>query len=178
MRHIIAVGILVASSVTVAHAKPPAETDELAKALLGTWKCTGKTSPNGGVTWEQLATRMMVTRTLDNQWIQIEGMALVGNQRARVQMFIGYIAAENKYVRHTLATDGSYATESATLDRAMGGTWGMEWTGDAHTTPSLMYPASSVRATDKFSAGVLERTGEVSSDGKAWKPAYDMSCKK
>lgn len=175
--------IALSSSIAFADApkKPPAELDELAKPLVGTWRCSGKSLQNGDASTKnapvstQFSMQLTFARTLDGRWIQSSGKVMDGNQHGANQSFTGYVAAEGTYYRYSASNDGSYMTQTATMDRAMGGTWGMTWLGDAHA-PTRTF---KVRNTEKFAAGVFERGAEVSIDsGSTWTKMVEMTCKK
>jgi hypothetical protein len=150
-------------------AGPPKEIADMATAMAGTWKCTGK-ADMGGTTIDVTGTVTHKT-DLNGYWIAttLNGSSAKGN--ITVSMWTTYDAAAKKWYRMSANSHGGHATSWGTAaDKKV------SWEGDAH----WMGKDVKMRGSEEMvSAKETHVVGEVSDDGgKTWKSDHDVSCKK
>ena len=142
----------------------------MAKAMSGTWTCTGKADIGGtmmdvkGTATHKLA--------LDNYWIETTINATAGKLPPLHMTFLTtYDAGAKKWYRTTVNSVGGHGTHWGTqADKKM------SFEGDVHT---MGHDAKTRQSEELVSAKESHETGEYSLDGgKTWKPDHDITCKK
>ncbi len=151
--------------------KPPQELADMAKAMDGTWKCTGKVDIAG-----QMHDDMKGTIThkadLDGWWIQSSLSAgIPGMPETHSMMLTTYDAASKRWYRTTANSHGGHGTAWGT---AAGNK--ITWEGDAH----FILGDVKVRGSQEtVSPKEVHIVGEYSKDGgKTWGLDHEVTCKK
>jgi hypothetical protein len=149
--------------------KPPQEVADLAKAMSGTWTCTGKADIGG--TMADVKGTSTHKLDLDGWWVQTSITASAGKATMHMTFLTTYDAGAKKWYRETANSMGGHGTHW--------GTWGDKkgsWEGEVHA----MGKDLKTRYTEEMvSPKESHETGEYSVDGgKTWKPDHDITCKK
>jgi hypothetical protein len=164
--------------------KPPKEVEELAKAMVGTWKCTGQTSMDGKTMVDTKATSTIKLNTdLDKWWIQTDFAATMGKETYKFTGFTTFSQVDNKWVRYIIDNMGSFEMDtSAGLNTKTGAKEStLSWEGESKMTVAMAPGAPTTiksRHTEVISAAGVHMTGEFTMDGKTWIKGYDATCKK
>src|SRR5665647_2021683 len=104
--------------------KPPTELNDLAKAMAGTWKCTGTADIAGAM--QEVKATITHKPDLDNFWMQSTFKGAVGKLPPfKFTMFTTYDAASKKFWRTRVNGRGGHASESGTMTGAK-----ISWEGD------------------------------------------------
>jgi hypothetical protein len=156
----------------MAEMKPPPELAELAKAVSGTWRCTGQAAD---------ATMKMVNMTatlrnkidLDSWWVHGSFEARMGKEPFKFESFTTYDPESKKWKRVMVESGSMWSNgESAGLKDNK-----VEWTMTSHSSRGDAMFRDHEDVSDP-KAGV-KMSGELSMDGgKTWMPVYTMACKK
>lgn len=150
--------------------KPATELIDMAKAMAGTWKCTGQ-ADLGGTMMDVKAT-ITHKPDLDNFWVQSTFKGTAGKLPPfKFTMFTTYDAASKKFWRTRVNGRGGHAVEWGTVNATK-----VSWEGDAR----MMGNDIKVRETQEV-VGPKEFhvMGEMSKDGgKTWTKDHDATCKK
>jgi hypothetical protein len=151
--------------------KPPQEIADFAKAMAGTWNCTG-TAEMGGQTGEAKAT-ITHKLDLDGWWIQSSFTGTIAKAPGAFHFtsYTTYDAAKKQWFRTMVNGHGGHAQS-----------WGTHtgnkttWEGDAHWQGNDV----KVRDTEEVvSPKEVHVVGEYSKDGgKTWNKDHDATCKK
>ena len=161
-----------APAVPPAAAKPPGPAQELtdmAKAMAGTWKCTGK-AEMGGVTGDLKGTITHKT-DLDGFWMASSLTASAGKATFHATFMTTFDPGSKRLFRQTATSHGGHGTEWGTIDGKKTSWEGEDYfAGNNHKT----------RGTEEMvSPKEAHIVGEYSDDGgKTWKLDHDVSCKK
>jgi hypothetical protein len=149
----------------------PAELDMMAKAVVGTWKCTGDDWDRNGAKAAMTAT---TTSKLDlDKWWIVESMEAKGRMTFKMVAYTTYDATAKKWRRLAVMNGGGHmiGTSDGMKDGKM--TWNMD----------MMSPMGNglfrdyVDTTDAKAGTKV--WGEMSMDkGKTWNKVYEMTCKK
>lgn len=151
--------------------KVPSEVAEMAKSVVGTWKCKGDE-------WDQTGARGAVTAVnrskvdMDKWWI-VDNLEVKGKMPFKMVSYTTYDAGSKKWRRVGIDNWGGQmvGTSDGMKDGKM--VWNMDMMGPMGAG---MF-RDSVDTTDA-KAGV-KFMGEMSMDkGKSWNKAYEMTCKK
>ncbi len=157
--------------------KPPAEVAAMAKAMAGTWKCTGKVAmdPANPANMTDTKGTWKATLDLDKYWIKGEWTSTAGKMKARGIVYMTYDTNAKKWYRHAMDTMGMGAMEWSTGLPAGAAEGKMVWEGDHHMMGMMM----KGRTTEEVAAKSVTMTGEMSADGgKKWVTGMTMTCKK
>ncbi|MBL0214621.1 MAG: DUF1579 family protein [Myxococcales bacterium] len=154
--------------------KAPQELADMGKAMVGTWKCTGKAVMDPTKPTEMTDMKMTVKMSMDmgGWWIK---STMDAGAMFKGEEYVTYDSAAKKYI--SIMRDSMGASEMKT-------SMGMKdnkivWEGDARSSMPGMTAMKS-RATSDMSdakAGV-KMMGEYSMDGKTWMKAWEAACKK
>jgi len=154
--------------------KPPAEVAEMAKAMLGTWKCTGKAAMNPADMTAMTDMKMTMTFKLDMDKFWIVGtMASQGKPSYKGTMYTTFDASSKKWVRLAVDNMGGSETNSSMGLKDNKITWEGEarmpgmGTMKTRTTETLTTPGKEVSIV-----------GEGTMDGKTWMKGWEATCKK
>jgi hypothetical protein len=149
--------------------KPAQEITDMAKAMAGTWKCTGKVDMAG--TMNDIKGTVTHKADLDGFWIRSTINGTSGKVTMKNEMLTTYDAASKKFFRQSANSHGGHATSWGTpADKKV------SWEGDAHWGGKDI----KIRGTEEMvSPKEAHIVGEYSEDaGKTWKPDHDVTCKK
>jgi Protein of unknown function (DUF1579) len=152
--------------------KPAKEIEDLAKAMGGTWKCTGKVHEPDG-TAEDVTGNVSGKTDIDKMWIHETFTQTKAKQPYKFEAYIGYDGAAKKWTRVSFDNMGMW--EQTTSDGSdAAGAW--TWTGSA----SGMGMSVKVKTVHtKVSDKEFKLDGNMSMDGgKTWNPSFEMSCKR
>ena len=154
--------------------KAPAELAEMAKAMNGTWKCTGKAAMDPSKPTEMMDMKMTVKMKTD-----MGGWWLVGSMDAgamfKGEQWITYDPTAKKFV--AMMRDSMGGSETSTSMGVKDNK--IVWDGDSRS-PMPGMTAAKVRTTHDMSdmkAG-MKMVGEFSMDGKTWMKGWEATCKK
>ena len=152
---------------------PPTELADAAKAMAGTWKCTGKGAmdPADMTKMTEMKGTMSAKLDLDKWWIHGDYTATVTGMPGTMKgtMYTTYDAASKKWTRVMMNNMGGFDTATST-----GGTGKVVWEGDMHGMGMTM----KSRSTEEMSAKEMKISSEMSMDGKKWVASFEMTCKK
>ena len=149
--------------------KPAQELTDMAKAMAGTWKCTGK-AEMGGVTGDIKGTVAHKT-DLDGFWMVSSLTATAGKGTFHSTFLTTFDPGSKRFYRMTANGHGGHSTTWGTA----GGTK-TSWEGDGYWAGNT----HKLRGTEEMvSAKEVHIIGEYSDDGgKTWKTDHDVTCKK
>jgi hypothetical protein len=151
--------------------KPAPELADRAKAMSGTWRCTGQADMGGAM--QDIKAVITHKADLDNFWIQstFSGSAAKIPGTFHFTMFTTYDAASKKWWRTRVNGRGGHAVETGTVDGNKA-----SWEGEAR----MMGNDFKTRETEEaVSPKELHVVGEMSKDGgKTWAKDHDATCKK
>lgn len=152
-----------------APAKPAQEITDMAKAMAGTWKCTGK-ADMGGTSFDIKGT-VTHKADLDGFWLRSTINGSAGKMTMHTEMLTTYDAAAKKFYRQSANGHGGHATTWGTTEGTK-----TSWEGDAHN----MGKDIKIRGSEEMvSPKETHVVGEYSDDGgKTWKSDHDVTCKK
>ncbi|MGE0867812.1 MAG: DUF1579 family protein [Kofleriaceae bacterium] len=151
--------------------KPPPELVAAAKAMAGTWRCTGNTMDMGGQPAAMTAT-MKSRADLDGFWIHDSFDGKLGKMKLKLEAFSTYDASSKKWRRVMISNEGAQSTgwSDGLKDNKM--MWNLESIGPMGASMFRDY-------WEIVDARNFKASGEVSMDnGKTWLKIYDMACKK
>jgi hypothetical protein len=148
--------------------KPPQELTDLAKAMAGTWKCTGS-SDFGGTKMEIKGTVTHKT-DLDGYWISTALTGNAGKMTVHSAFLTTYDTDKKKFYRATANGRGGHGVAWGTLaDKKI------SWDGEARWNGKDV----KVRTTEDMSGKDVTIKSESSKDGgKTWAFEADITCKK
>jgi hypothetical protein len=157
--------------------KPDAQIAEVAKAINGTWKCTGKgMGVDGKETDTKVTIANKVANNLDKWWIQTDITTAMGKTPYKIMSFTTYNPLEKKWMR--VSVDNFGGTETTTSAGPKDGV--LTWEGES--IGQMAAPGGSHRAKGKHTEDMkdpknVKMKGEYQMGGK-WMTVYDVSCKK
>lgn len=174
-----------ATPATPAKAEPPKKMEapkpdpaiaEMAKSMVGTWKCTGKAAMNPADMTQMTDMKMTMTfkvdGNLDKFWI-VGTMASQGKPSFKGTMYTTYDAASKKWVR--LAVDNMGGSETNTSMGLKDGK--MLWEGEARM-PGMGNMKTRTTETLTTPGKEVSIVGEGTMDGKTWMKGWEATCKK
>lgn len=154
--------------------KPPVEVADMAKVVVGTWRCTGTEINPDGTSAKMTAT--VKTRVdLDKWWIS-ETMDVKGVRGSfKMVAYSTYDPSFKKWRRVSVDSMGNQYV--GTSDGVKDGVAKLDWNIDT------MGPMGAGMFRDHQDLTAVKTgtklSGEISMDkGKTWKPVYEMTCKK
>jgi hypothetical protein len=149
--------------------KPAQELTDAAKAMAGTWKCTG-TADMGGTMGDIKGTITHKT-DLDGFWIVSSLTATAAKGTFHGTFLTTFDPNSKKFFRQTANSHGGHTTEWGTAEGTK-----TTWEGDGWWGGKPI----KVRGTEEAVSPKEEHiVGEYSEDsGKTWKPDHDVTCKK
>lgn len=157
--------------------KPAPEIAELAKAMAGNWKCTGKVAmdPANPTAMTDMKGTYKSSVDLDKFWVKGEWTSTVGKMKSRGFLYTTYDAAAKKWFRHSMDTMGMGGMEWSTGLPAGAKEGKVTWEGDSHGMGMMM----KTRNTEELAAKSMTMTSEMSMDGgKKWMTGMTMTCTK
>ncbi len=148
---------------------PPQELVDMAKAMAGTWKCTGKVDMGG--TMVDIKGTSAQKADLDGFWLRNSITGTAGKMTMHSEMLTTYDPTAKKFFRESANGHGGHAMSWGTTSGTK-----TSWEGDAHWGGKDM----KIRGTEEMvSPKEAHIVGEYSDDGgKTWKPDHDVTCKK
>jgi hypothetical protein len=158
--------------------KPPTEVADMAKAMGGNWKCTGK-----GVMDPMKPTEMSefkgtykasLDNSLDKFWVKGEWTGTSGKIKMKGLMYMTYDAASKKWNRVMVDNMGMSGTETSTGMPAGAKEGTMVWEGESR----MMGQTIKGKTTEDVKAKEVTMKMEMSPDGKKWMTGMEMTCKK
>ncbi|HLL22949.1 MAG TPA: DUF1579 family protein [Kofleriaceae bacterium] len=157
--------------------KPAPEIADMAKAMAGNWKCTGKVAmdPSNPTAMTDMKGTYKATLDLDKYWIKGEWTATMGKIKGRGYTFATYDAAAKKWYRHGMDNMGMGGHETSTGLPAGAKEGKLVWEGEGH----MMGMTMKGRSTEEIGAKSVKITSEMSMDGgKKWVTGMEMTCTK
>ena len=151
--------------------KPPAELAELAKASLGTWKCTGQ-GMDHTTKMASMSGTMKFKMSLDNWWLQGSFESNMGKEPFHLETFTTFDANSKKWKRVMVESGGGWSSgESAGIKDGK-----LDWELTSH---SAMGDSMFRDHSELDPKAGTKMWGEFSIDkGKTWTKVYEMTCKK
>ena len=151
--------------------KPAQEVADMAKGMVGTWKCTGQATHMGNTA--DFKATMTFKLDLDKWWIQGAFSGTMGKMTHKFTSYTGYDATNKKWHRYGVDSMGGAREQSSS-----GMTDGKAvWEGNG----SMMGQAIKVRDTEEMGKDgkTFHSLGEISMDGgKTWNKGHEANCKK
>ncbi len=157
--------------------KAPAEVADMAKAMAGNWKCTGKGAmdPMNPANMSDMKGTYKASLDLDKYWVKGEWTSTMGKMKHRGVMYMTYDAAAKKWYRHGMDNMGMGGFASSTGLPAGAKEGKMVWEGEGHMMGMMMKD----RTTEEVAAKAVTITSEMSMDGgKKWVTGMTMTCTK
>jgi hypothetical protein len=148
--------------------KPAPELADMAKNMVGTWKCSGKAMDPSGTAMDFKNLTIKNTLDLEKFWIKGEMTGQIGPMKVRSIDYITYDAAQKKWFRVALDNHGGQETNWSAD--------GKTWDGDMR----MMGMLGKTKAVMEIKTPGKEWTlnAQMSADGKKWAPGFEMACKK
>ena len=148
--------------------KPSQELTDMAKNMVGTWKCSGKAMGPDGSAMEFKNVAIKQTLDLDKFWLKGEMTGQIGPMKIRNVDYISYDATQKKWFRLAVDNHGGQETNWSSD--------GKTWEGEQR----MMGMAVKVKATMNVVTPGKEwkLDAQMSPDGKKWAPGFEMACKK
>lgn len=156
--------------------KPDAQIAEVAKAINGTWKCTGKGMGMDGKEVDSKVTiANKVANNLDKWWIQTDITTAMGKTPYKIMSFTTYNPLEKKWLR--VSVDNFGGTESTTSAGPKDGV--LVWEGESigQMGGPAGHKMKGKHTEDMKDPKNVKMKGEYQIAGK-WTTVYDVSCKK
>ncbi len=153
--------------------KPPKELADMAKAMAGTWKCSGKSLGEDMKTMADMTGTAKVKLVMDGYWLHVSYDAKMGKMPFHFDSYSTVDAASHQWRRVMVESLGgqSVGTSSGPKDNKMD--WELQSIG--------MMGAGLFRDHEDWTdlkAG-YKSWGEMSMDkGKTWVKVYEQTCKK
>jgi hypothetical protein len=139
---------------------------EAARALVGTWRCSGSLSGTDG-TASPSEVALEVKLDLDEAWLKAELRVTSGKYAYGFNAYRTFDPSASQWVHVIVDNMGGHAV-SRSAD-------GVIWTGES-TGPMGKI---QIRDTETLvSAGELKMLGQYSPNGESWTTGYDLSCRK
>lgn len=147
--------------------KPGPELAEMAKAMAGNWKCTGKAMDPSGAPMDFKNVSLKESLDLEKFWIKGEMTGQIGPMKVRMVDYVTYDAGQKKWFRLAVDNHGGQETNWSTD--------GKTWDGEMRMMGSTMKSKTTV---ETVSPKEWKVTAQMSMDGKKWAPGFEMTCKK
>ena len=157
--------------------KPPAEVADMAKAMAGNWKCTGKVAmdPSNPANMTEFKGTYKAALDLDKYWIKGEWTSVMGKVKSRGLVYTTYDTVAKKWYQHAVDSMGMGGMAWSTGLPAGAKEGKMVWEGDHHMMGMMM----KGRTTEEVAAKSVTMTSEMSNDGgKKWVTGMTMTCTK
>ena len=157
--------------------KAPTEVADMAKAMAGNWKCTGKAAmdPANPANMTEFKGTYKAALDLDKYWIKGDWTSQMGKVKSRGIMYMTYDPAAKKWYRHGIDSMGMGGMEWSTGLPAGAKEGKAVWEGDHH----MMGMMVKGRTTEEVAAKSMKMTMEMSMDGgKKWMTGMEMTCTK
>ncbi|MBA3397079.1 MAG: hypothetical protein H0T89_30900 [Deltaproteobacteria bacterium] len=154
--------------------KPPVEVADMAKLVVGTWRCTGSEINADGTSAKMTAT-VKTKLDLDKWWISETMDVRSARGSFKMVAYSTYAPGSKKWRRVSVDSMGNQYV--GTSDGAKDGVAKLDWNIDT------MGPMGAGMFRDHLDLTTVKTgtkaSGEISMDkGKTWKPVYEMTCKK
>ena len=152
--------------------KAPKEVADMAKAMTGTWTCTGKGFMPDGSTMDMTGTFKSKT-DLDGFWVHDTLDGKMGKMPYKFEAYSSYDAAAKKWRKVMVDNMGSSSmgTSDGVKDNKL------EWAVDANGMMGSMMEKEHMEMGDAKTGTKV--WGEMTMDkGKTWKKSYEVVCKK
>jgi hypothetical protein len=157
--------------------KAPQEVADMAKAMAGNWKCTGKVAmdPANPANMTDFKGTYKAALDLDKWWIKGDWTSTMGKMKSRGIVYMTYDATAKKWYRHGMDNMGMGGSASSTGLPAGAKEGKMVWEGTGH----MMGMEMKDRTTEEIAAKSVTMTSEMSMDGgKKWVTGMTMTCTK
>ncbi|MGE0546533.1 MAG: DUF1579 family protein [Kofleriaceae bacterium] len=152
--------------------KPAPELTAAAKAMVGTWRCTGNAMMDPSGQAAPMTATMKSKVELDGFWIHDTFDGKMGKMKFKFEAYSTYDPSSKKWRRLMISNDGGQSTgwSDGLKDNKM--MFNLESVGPMGTSLFRDY-------MEIVDARNIKASGEVSMDkGKTWMKVYDMACKK
>ncbi len=154
--------------------KAPQELADMAKGMVGNWKCTGKAAmdPTNPTAMTDMKMTLKMSTDMGGWWIK---NTMDAGKMFKGEEYITYDPTAKKYI--SMMRDSMGGSEMKTSMGMKDNK--MVWEGDARSAMPGMTAAKSRSTVDMTDpkAGV-KMMGEYSMDGKTWMKGWEASCKK
>jgi hypothetical protein len=157
--------------------KPAPEIADMAKAMAGNWKCTGKVAmdPANPANMTEFKGTYKSALDLDKYWIKGEWTSVMGKVKSRGIGYTTYDPVAKKWYMHSVDSMGMGGMASSTGLPAGAKEGKMVWEGDSHMMGMML----KGRTTEEVAAKSINMTSEMSVDGgKKWVTGMTMTCTK
>lgn len=149
---------------------PPAQLDEI-KWLEGTWKCKGTVFASDMGPEHPVDGKMVYKRDLDKFWLVGTYTEKKTKQNPMPYKMTEYVTHDGKkWVSVSVDNMGGFGQSTGT---AAGNTF--SWQGTSSMGGMTMHGRMTI---EKKSDKELTLKGDMSMDGKNWKPMFESTCKK
>lgn len=152
--------------------KAPKEVADLAKAMTGTWNCTGKGMGMDGTSMDMTAT-FKSKADLDGFWVHDSLDGKMGKMPFKFEAYSTYDAGMKKWRKVSVDNMGgqTVATSDGLKDMKM------DWAVDSVGPMGAMMNKEHMDMSDAKAGTKV--SGEMSMDkGKTWKKTFEVACKK
>ncbi len=160
--------------------KPDAQIADVAKAMTGTWKCTGKVAMDPAKPTEMVDAKATLTHKLstelDKWWIQSNLSAPMGKMTYKMVAYTTYNPLEKKWTRYSIDNMGGAEWSSSTGVKDGKLVWDGDFLGQMAMGGSNK--AKTRNTEDMTDPKNVKIKGEMSMDGKTWMTGHEMTCKK
>jgi len=152
--------------------KPPQELANAAKAMGGTWNCTGQ-AVDATMKMVPMTGKMKTTLAMGGWWLNSSFDAKVGKEPFHFESYTTFDAKSKRWKRVMVETGGGWSTgESAGMVSNK-----MDWELASHMAMGDASFKDHEDVSDPKAGAKL--SGEMSMDGgKNWVSIYTMACKK
>lgn len=153
--------------------KPPQELADMAKAMAGTWKCTGRGLGEDMKTMQDMTGTAKPKLVMDGYWLHMSYDAKMPKMPFHFESYTTVDAASHQWRRVMVESHGgqSIGTSSGPKDNKMD--WDLQSTGPMGVA---MFKDHEDWSDPKVG---FKSWGEVSMDkGKTWTKVYEQTCKK
>lgn len=154
--------------------KPPVEVAEMAKLVVGTWRCSG-TEINADGTSVKMTATVKTKVDLDKWWISETMQAKGPRGTFKMVAYTTFDPNSKKWRRVSVDSMGNQYV--GTSDGIKDGVAKLDWNIDTMGSMGAGMFRDHIDLTAVKTGTKL--SGELSTDkGKTWKPVYEMTCKK
>jgi hypothetical protein len=150
---------------------PPKEVADMAKAMTGTWNCTGKGMMDG--TAIDMTGKFTSRADLDGFWVHDSLDGKMGKMPFKFESFSTYDASTKKWRKVGVDNMGGQTVGTSDGMKDMK----MEWAVDSMGPMGAMMEKEHIDMSDAKAGNKV--SGEMSMDkGKTWKKTFEVVCKK
>lgn len=152
--------------------KPPQELTDMAKGMVGTWKCTGKALMDPTKGMQDFTGTNKMSLDLDKFWLKGDMTIAMGPMKMKGTEYLTYDGAQKKWFR--IAVDNMGGSETMSSDGFKDNK--SSWTGDLRMGGMSAKTKTTVELAN--AGKELKVSSDMSMDGKKWMTGFEMSCKK